>query len=933
MVTVAKAMVSQTNICCSELPPEHMKLPYSLGLFSILLAGLGQALAVNVATNPGFESGTINWTTWGSTIAASTEQKRTGTNSCLNTARTSDWQGAVQDLNGKLTLGSTYRITAFLRLRNTAGIRGQLTIQRTDTAGVSYYGSDTPLLSDTDWTPVILYYTHGGTSVTGINLYCTTPGSLVEFFVDDVTVETIYDAQAVSVDLSATGAATSQSATGFLFGVSGNEPQTAYFEPLKPGLVRFDAALGNPNFRGAETGFASSLFMNRMKATACKMQVIISDEYQWVNNFHVSWGWPGDPASGGYTSYQLLDQVINNLMDAAATSYPASGGWQIEWDIWNEPDYSVFWGRDQAQFFQTWKRAVQTIRNRDANAVIVGPSVAQFNPIDGGQYIKDFLIFARDNNVLPNVLSWHALENPKNVQSSIAAVRKFMTANSIAALPIDINEYSGDQEYTKVGTHVRYMAGLERGTVRRAAHAIWDEVPGSYASNGVQPGHLCHLLTQDASHSPRALWHVYRNYADFAGNIIPVKPNILIDGMAAKDSSGTVRMIFGNDSDESNTANLTINRLDALPYFTSTGNVRVIVTRIPNTGTAALAVPNVVSNTTYAPGSTSLTIPLSFGPQEALSVQVLDSGAQAVVPSSFTVAQGTFSSGTVANVASDNNLFLAVNSQTSGSTRFATTDFTLTGITSAGLSKLEVLTITKSSAASTSQQVSIWNYLTSAWVQLDSTTIGLAEVARNMTVTTNVSSYLSSGSVKIRITSSKVSSSFTLSTEQVRVVASLPATIVVDNFSFENPLGGTGTQNSNWATTNWGIYPYTAPTLVPTKGSQIAYTNTAGGMMYQIIDSATLATGDKLKVRLDIGWPAPNAWAGVTVGFSSVNGPSGAVVMPSFSAVQPPVNGWNTLTMDMTVSAQQAGGNLQMAIYGTNGIQAVVDNVRVEVSR
>jgi len=103
--------------------------------------------------------------------------------------------------------------------------------------------------------------------------------------------------------------------------------------------------------------------------------------------------------------------------------------------------------------------------------------------------------------------------------------------------------------------------------------------------------------------------------------------------------------------------------------------------------------------------------------------------------------------------------------------------------------------------------------------------------------------------------------------------------------------------------------------------------------MVQILDAATLATGDKIRVRVDIGWPAPTAWAGVMAGFYSVNGPNGAVAMSTFAAIQPPANGWNTLTMDMTVTSLQAGGNLQIAIYGNSGIQAVVDNVRVEVSR
>lgn len=735
----------------------------------------------------------------------------------------------------------------------------------------------------------------------------------------------------VTVDLSSTGSPVTQRATGFLFGVSGTEPARPYFEPLKPGLVRFDAALGNPNFRGPETGFASSLFMNRIKATGAKMQVIISDEYQWVNNYHNIWGWPGDPASGGYTSFQLLDLVINNLMDAAALSYPASNGWQIEWDIWNEPDYPVFWGRDQAQFFQTWKHAVELIRSRDPNAVIVGPSVSQYNTADSGKYIKDFLIFARDNNVLPNVLIWHDLYDPSNLSSTVADIRNYMAANGIPNLPIDLNEYVGDAEWVKPGKHVRYMAELERAGVRHAAHAVWDEVAGDYWSNGLQPGNLCHLMTLDSGHSPRAAWQLYKAYADLSGTMINVPVSGTIDSLVAKETSGPVRMIFGNDAEVANTSSVTINRLDLLPYFASSGVVRVVVEKILNTGTAMQINTTPVSVTSYSPGGNSLVIPLSFGAQEILLVRLEDFGSQAAAPASYTIAQGSYGSGTIAGTVSNDNSYLVVKSQTSGTTRYATTDFTVNGLLAGDVSKLEFVAVTKSTKASTIQKISLWNYATAAWVEVDSVTIGTAEQSRSVSVKTNASNYLSGGTAKVRISASKTSQSFSLSTELLRVVAAPPEPVAVDNFSFEAAVGGS--EYTNWATATWGIYPYTAPTLVPTDGIMIAYTNTAGGLMYQTLDSYALATGDKVKVQIDFGWPALNAWAGGTVSLYSVGGPGGTVLMGSFAASQPPPNGWNTLTMNVTATSQQAGGNLQIAIYGINGIQTVVDNVRVSVAR
>ena len=56
--------------------------------------------------------------------------------------------------------------------------------------------------------------------------------------------------------------------------------------------------------------------------------------------------------------------------------------------------------------------------------------------------------------------------------------------------------------------------------------------------------------------------------------------------------------------------------------------------------------------------------------------------------------------------------------------------------------------------------------------------------------------------------------------------------------------------------------------------------------------------------------------------------------MGVFNAEQPPANGWNTLTIPVTVNSQQAGGYLKVIIArGPGGVQTVVDNVRAEIVR
>ncbi len=579
-------------------------------LFVLLAMGATDASAANLVTNPGFEGGVGGWTTWGSAISASAEQRRSGVSSCLNTGRTADWQGCVQDLNGKLTVGKGYRISAWLRLRNVAGERGQLTLQRTDAAGVSYFGTDAPLVSNDAWTPVVLHYTHAGTAVTGVNLFITTPGSTNEFFADDVTVETVYDPQAVAVDLSQTRGAVTQCGSGFLFGLSAADPAAAFYEPLKPKLQRDRSALLGNAVWGAGTGFGSPAFMSRVRQAGARHQVLVSDDYCWDRNCHGTWGWPGDAAHDGYGPYDLLDQTIDQL-----TASAQANGYEVEWDIWNEPDHPTFWGRDRPQFFAAWKHAYQRIRANDPAAVIVGPSMTGY-----GTNLTEFLLYAQANSVLPDVVSWHQLGSRKSVNAEVQAVRAFMAANGMPARPVDINEYIGDAEWSNPGIHAWYLAGLERAGVRRAAHAVWDEVPGDPSSGGIFAGRLAHLLTRD-THQPRAVWHVYKAYADLAGTMVRVSPSIQTDGLAATDADGTVRLILGNDSGDTNSVNLTISRLDVLPYYTN-GAVRLTVRRIPNAGTAALAAPMTVTNTLAALSGNTLTVPLSFGPAEVLLITV-----------------------------------------------------------------------------------------------------------------------------------------------------------------------------------------------------------------------------------------------------------------------------------------------------------------------
>ena len=132
------------------------------------------------------------------------------------------------------------------------------------------------------------------------------------------------------------------------------------------------------------------------------------------------------------------------------------------------------------------------------------------------------------------------------------------------------------------------------------------------------------------------------------------------------------------------------------------------------------------------------------------------SSTVAAFPSGTTILSGTLSSGTAGSLASDNNVYYAVNSTTSGS-RTTSWYGAFFGVPTA-LSSLRVNYAGKNSNTCT-QTVAIWKWTTSAWVQLDSRSVGTTEVAiNNLAPTGALSDYVSAtGEVRVRVQCTRTS--------------------------------------------------------------------------------------------------------------------------------------------------------------------------------
>jgi fibronectin type 3 domain-containing protein len=127
-------------------------------------------------------------------------------------------------------------------------------------------------------------------------------------------------------------------------------------------------------------------------------------------------------------------------------------------------------------------------------------------------------------------------------------------------------------------------------------------------------------------------------------------------------------------------------------------------------------------------------------------------------PSSYTVVTGSYYSGSISGLTADDSSYLVIRSQTSGSTRYARTDFTVTGIMTGSPAKIDLQVITKSTNIGTQQNIYIYNYTTALWHQTDSFTVGTKELTRNMAITAGMSNYINGGQLKVRIEGYKTNS-------------------------------------------------------------------------------------------------------------------------------------------------------------------------------
>jgi hypothetical protein len=310
---------------------------------------------------------------------------------------------------------------------------------------------------------------------------------------------------------------------------------------------------------------------------------LVSDDYGYFCT------WPGD--GGDWTGLTtFMTQLISNVKAAGMT------GPDVRWELWNEPELSIFWKGTQAQWLETWKHAYQQVRAAIPEAVIEGPSFAT-GP--GGSWMNTFLDYAKTNDVMPDYISWHEEGGGADPVADLATINRQLTSRGITGVKgFDANEYGTTSEQNP-GNSAWFLARFDRAGFQ-GLRGNWADA--EFFSN------MGDLVA--ANWQPNSQYWIYKRYADQTGLRTSVTAGTQVDAVAYQDACAAKSIIVvGNKGGVTGAVNVVIKNIPA--WLQSGGSTKVLLEKMP-TGKAALNAPVVVSNAATTVTCNAMTVTIDW---------------------------------------------------------------------------------------------------------------------------------------------------------------------------------------------------------------------------------------------------------------------------------------------------------------------------------
>jgi hypothetical protein len=389
------------------------------------------------------------------------------------------------------------------------------------------------------------------------------------------TASTEVPTQSVSVDAASNLGRPSGAGRGFLYGLSadGAQPDNAYLEPVAPTSFRSGGEIDEPGTFG--WAFGDDQFLPRYAAVAAQAERVTRPPYNATFDILVSdlWGSDGSglrpanipepcddgPSCASWVSF--LTELVGKLR-ADGLLNP-----RVRFDIWNEPAAnSYFWPRSMAQYYEMWNTAVKTIRSLDPKAVIVGPSIANYDHAT----LLSLLTQAKAAGTVPNILNWHFGTDPV---ANAADARAIVASLGLPPMPMTINEYLFANQQDP-GDSAWWLTRMQRSGVQSASHAIWANCCEDPVLDGLLDGSGASVTTTGS----------YWTYAAAAapGTLLASKGSANVDLLATRDTSAhRVSALLGSNG-FTGEVQARFTGLGKEPLLENQGAVRVVVTELTN---------------------------------------------------------------------------------------------------------------------------------------------------------------------------------------------------------------------------------------------------------------------------------------------------------------------------------------------------------------
>jgi len=116
------------------------------------------------------------------------------------------------------------------------------------------------------------------------------------------------------------------------------------------------------------------------------------------------------------------------------------------WEIWNEPDFKVFWTGSPELYYALYGKTARAIKSADEDALLGGPTISK--PLDAGAYREGFLDFVHSNGLPLDFFSWHLYTMDSNDAHDFVTIarqlRPILDGHGFAATRIFLDEWNAD---------------------------------------------------------------------------------------------------------------------------------------------------------------------------------------------------------------------------------------------------------------------------------------------------------------------------------------------------------------------------------------------------------------------------------------------------------------------------------------------------------